>query len=384
MSAFPPSVDPRHAAMLVRANIDSCEEALLRSPNDLAYELRALPQEVARLRYLLAAHLARPVSGGDFTFADPFSAASAVPASVLLTRQTRLSTGDAAIDALLGGGLVVPGVTEIAGPAAAGKTQLCLQVLAAVAARGVPGRAVYIPTEAALASSRLPEIASARGWPDPLPYISTADQLMDAEVTRHVLQYQLPVQLARGLQLQLQHDKTNNSKDGLTPGVVVLDSITPLFRGADEFGSGRAKAAAMGDLARVLHKLSAAFHVAVVVVNQAAVDVACSRPREALASIPTPLLPSENADDRRVSALNMQPWRADRERDRAARGDPAPDIPALGLEWARAVRHRVFLERRQGGNVRVMRVLPTVPSSPSSVLRYAIRAGGLVPDDVDE
>ena len=40
----------------------------------------------------------------------------------------RLSVGCAMLDSSLRGGLLVPGLTEIAGTSAAGKTQLCLQL----------------------------------------------------------------------------------------------------------------------------------------------------------------------------------------------------------------------------------------------------------------
>ena len=39
-----------------------------------------------------------------------------------------LSTGCPVLDKALHGGLLVPGITEIAGTSAAGKTQLCLQL----------------------------------------------------------------------------------------------------------------------------------------------------------------------------------------------------------------------------------------------------------------
>ena len=40
----------------------------------------------------------------------------------------RLSVGCSVLDSALKGGILVPGVTEIAGTSAAGKTQLCLQL----------------------------------------------------------------------------------------------------------------------------------------------------------------------------------------------------------------------------------------------------------------
>lgn len=46
----------------------------------------------------------------------------------LLSLPGRLSTGCVSLDAVLQGGLLVPGINEIAGMSAAGKTQLCLQL----------------------------------------------------------------------------------------------------------------------------------------------------------------------------------------------------------------------------------------------------------------
>lgn len=39
----------------------------------------------------------------------------------------RLKTGCIAIDEILGGGLLCPGVTEVAGESSSGKTQFCIQ-----------------------------------------------------------------------------------------------------------------------------------------------------------------------------------------------------------------------------------------------------------------
>ena len=44
----------------------------------------------------------------------------------------RLSLGDFVLDSFLRGGLVVPGLTELSGESATGKTQLCLQLCLAV------------------------------------------------------------------------------------------------------------------------------------------------------------------------------------------------------------------------------------------------------------
>ena len=43
-------------------------------------------------------------------------------------QDTPLSLGCSALDALLGGGVPQQGITELAGPSGAGKTQICLQL----------------------------------------------------------------------------------------------------------------------------------------------------------------------------------------------------------------------------------------------------------------
>ncbi|KAG5180547.1 hypothetical protein JKP88DRAFT_166483, partial [Tribonema minus] len=48
---------------------------------------------------------------------------------ILSERRGRLSFGCAALDANLGGGLPLHGLTELVGEAGTGKTQFCLQLL---------------------------------------------------------------------------------------------------------------------------------------------------------------------------------------------------------------------------------------------------------------
>jgi len=59
------------------------------------------------------------------------------PAATALDLQSgshleRLGVGDFVLDSFLRGGLLVPGLTEVAGESATGKTQLCLQLCLAV------------------------------------------------------------------------------------------------------------------------------------------------------------------------------------------------------------------------------------------------------------
>ena len=74
----------------------------------------------------------------------------------------RLSLGCPVIDRLLRGGILVPGLTELAGTSAAGKTQLCLQLSLTVQLPrqhgGLGGKAVFVSTEDAFPTKRLQQL----------------------------------------------------------------------------------------------------------------------------------------------------------------------------------------------------------------------------------
>lgn len=85
---------------------------------------------------------------------------SAPPSNApLVTERAPVSTGSAAIDALLDGGLDRAALTQVYGPPAAGKSTLAMSSAVAVAASG--STAVYLDTEG-LSLDRLEQIAAAR------------------------------------------------------------------------------------------------------------------------------------------------------------------------------------------------------------------------------
>ena len=87
--------------------------------------------------------------------------------------ESRAASGDAhlrthlaAVDIALGGGIPTGGISELVGPAGAGKTQMCLALSAVCAtpreAGGMGGGVVYIDTEQKFSGARLIEIARAK------------------------------------------------------------------------------------------------------------------------------------------------------------------------------------------------------------------------------
>jgi RecA/RadA recombinase len=82
----------------------------------------------------------------------------------LFSEKQMLHVGCYSIDAHLGGGIDVGGITEICGESATGKTQFCFQlcchVQLPIAFGGLDGSAVYICTESQVSTERLREIAN--------------------------------------------------------------------------------------------------------------------------------------------------------------------------------------------------------------------------------
>lgn len=150
-----------------------------------------------------------------------------------------------------------------------GKTQFLLNLLLSVQLpepQGISKRAVYISTEAALPTSRLCQLLRYHPYLSSLPPAgagrppkpSLANILsinaMDLETQDHILNYQLPVAVAR-----------------YDVGLVVVDSVTANYRAEHSPDSVGALSARSGELARLgqmLRNLAAKEGVAVVVANQ--------------------------------------------------------------------------------------------------------------------
>lgn len=183
-----------------------------------------------------------------------------------------ISTLDDTLDAALGGGVPVGYITEFAGESGAGKTQFLLSLCLAVqlpAPRGLGKQALYISTEAALATRRLSQMLAgsaalqqqqqhldptAAGRPSLDNILSTVTP--DLESQDHILEYQVPVLLAR-------HDI----------GLLVLDSVAANFRAELENRGGASMATRSAQLVRLgahLRDLARRHGIAVVVANQVA------------------------------------------------------------------------------------------------------------------
>ncbi|KAH1935945.1 hypothetical protein KXV89_004907 [Aspergillus fumigatus] len=181
-----------------------------------------------------------------------------------LSRWSAISTLDPALDELLNGGLPTGYLTEVTGESGSGKTQFLLSLLLAVQLpepRGLGKGAIYISTEAPLATSRLSQLLEYHPYLSDLPKdrAPTLDNIlsinaMDLESQDHILNYQLPVAITR-----------------YDVGLVVIDSITSNYRAEHTSHNVLGLSTRSGELARLgqmLRNLAVAKNIAIVVANQ--------------------------------------------------------------------------------------------------------------------
>ena len=205
-----------------------------------------------------------------------------IPAPTLAARDAalgRVSLGDGALDAWLGGGLPARGVVEVTGEAGAGKTQLLLSVLlASAAARGAGGvgsGALYVCTEGKAPVARLSAMAGARSPPaSGSPSTSTGTELERVLVLEVGEAHELWDAMHTRVPLVLRSGAVR---------LVVVDSIAAPFRG--EFGAGSApgdRTAWLFGLAAQMHRLSDEHDALFLVANQVSFDPGLNRLKPAL------------------------------------------------------------------------------------------------------
>ncbi|KAF2878438.1 P-loop containing nucleoside triphosphate hydrolase protein [Massariosphaeria phaeospora] len=207
--------------------------------------------------------------GGEEAGRNSFLAAPGNPQASAL-EWSRISTLDEQLDTALGGGIPSGYLVEVTGESGAGKTQLLLTLLLAAQLpppRGLSKSAIYISTEAALATTRLAQLLSTHPSLAALPSNEKPSlskilsiQTPDLESQEHILRYQLPVAIR---------------KHGV--GLVILDSVAANYRAEFEKKGERNSAAAMAkrggqlvQLGALLRDLARTEGIAIVVANQVA------------------------------------------------------------------------------------------------------------------
>lgn len=315
---FPyPLLDELTAAGLVTA-----ADVLLAAPADLAKKLRnysGVPVQIPDLVQAVAQAISPQVHSVSSLISSSESEESTVP--------NFISTGDAALDAMLGGGVRVGTITDIAGErcvvttsradeSAAGKSHLTLSLAVAAqlpppplpqqdeggeavastsAAYGAGGGTIILTSERVLTTTRLVELAegmSARvDNPPPIDEILDnvhTSRVIDIDALEHALTFAVPPMLAarrpetyspmlgqrtgaRNRQAVPDEPPLRRRQRGLKPiRLLIIDSITALLRGETERSSTSLtqRSRYLCTIGDRLKALAVEYELAVVVVNQ--------------------------------------------------------------------------------------------------------------------
>ncbi|XP_071511762.1 DNA repair protein XRCC3-like [Diadema antillarum] len=285
-------INPRILAAVKKANIRSFEAVLHLSPADLCRCTKLSSRDVS---LLIKAVSETVYKYKGLTALDIYNQTLQEEHR----EPTHLSTGCPILDDFLRGGILVKGITEIAGQSAAGKTQLCLQLCLTaqlpIQHGGLAKGAVYVCTEDVFPSKRLQQLISAfnrKMEPALASQLALGDHIYVEHVAEkdqlwHCLEKRLPLLLSRGM-----------------VKLAVVDSLAAIFRSEFELRDTVKRARELQRVGAHLHRLSCQFNAAIVCVNQ-------------------------------VTA-NMKSSLDPRESDM---------MPALGLTWSNVVKVRLMLSR---------------------------------------
>ncbi len=320
-------LDPELLRRLSARGFATAADVLYRPTADLVEVLDLPWAAVEALVAAVAAHVAPPPE-----------TALALCARAAVARP-RVRTALPPLDAALGGGLPPGSVTEVVGPAGAGKTQLCLAVCAAACAGSLAtgGTALYLDSEQKFSGERLAQLAAAR-FPGAFGTHAAVAALLERVLVRRVGSSEELTELLENLQSAIIDFRVE---------LIVLDSITTAARGAGAGVSAGERQRALGRQASRLKFLAESFSMPVLVVNQ-------------------------------VAARNFGGGGGGG--GFVSGGDGDGVTAALGAAWAHAVNTRLVMAAARAPDGRPLRTLTVAksPSAPETSLAYEVTAAGPV------
>ncbi|KAJ7694125.1 P-loop containing nucleoside triphosphate hydrolase protein [Mycena rosella] len=238
-------------AVLKKGNLQTIPELLFASPQDLARRCRISPLEAKAI----------------FNTVCENNPPQIISLAEEDDQEQICSTGDAHLDAALGGGLRTGMLWEIFGQSAAGKTQMALQLslFAQVPASlgGLSGSACYITISSKLPTSRLLQIVDAH------PLLSREICGLDdintmktptIPVLIHVLSKILPDLVAQRV-----------DDPELKPvKLVIIDALAELFHSSDKTTTTTLieRSQNIAEISTLLHVLASKYNLAVLVLNE--------------------------------------------------------------------------------------------------------------------
>ncbi|KAG8684521.1 hypothetical protein FRC09_015335 [Ceratobasidium sp. 395] len=316
-----PELSDQTRSLLAKANLKNYIDIVTLPASDLATKLH-VPLERAQtvLRHVHAAYTPRVTT---------IEVGNIEGGTVQDTVGNTFTSGDEALDNLLGGGIVVGQITEITGEAASGKSQLALQLSLTVqlpqAERGLGGSALYLTTLNRLSTSRLLDMIKAH------PILAEhypSSVSLDNISTQHAPDVdRLTVLLTS---LLPSHVSTCRNR-GTPLRLLVIDSLTALFR--DNPANRQAsqtlytRSESLNAVGSLLHRVASTHGIAVVVLN----DVT-----DVFASTST-----SNNESEEFIYREQSRWFA---RAGGVAGEERHEA-ALGMVWSNHINSRLLLAR---------------------------------------
>ncbi|KAG8691397.1 hypothetical protein FRC11_004397 [Ceratobasidium sp. 423] len=314
-----PELPDQTRNLLTKANLKNYIDVVTLSASDLATKLR-VPLEKAQtiLRQIHSAFTPKV----NFV---KFDGTNEGNTTVDLLGRT-FTTGDNAIDNLLGGGIAIGQVHEITGEAASGKSQLALQLSLTVqlpeSEHGLDGSSLYLTTLNRLSTSRLLEMVSSH----PILSAHQSTISLDNIATQHASDVDKLTVLLTSL---LPTHVATCQERGSPLRLLVIDSMTALFRDKQTTQPQTLyhRSESLNAIGALLHQIATRHELAVVVLN----DVT-----DVFAANPT----GEN-EDPEIIYREQSRWFA---RAGGVAGEERHEA-ALGMVWSNQLHSRMLLAR---------------------------------------